>query len=114
MTELFLVQTFMFEFSGLPSIPKTLPRRVRLSVERAAKFHVTPLDQELDLDKLKKWVAVVDEEHDLNRDQQREGMVRWLWRICSGRTHREDAETMLSTTHRIVSVATTPRIHFAS
>ena len=53
-TELFLVQTFMFEFSGLPSIPKTLPRRVRLSVERAAKFHFTTLDQEFDLDKLKK------------------------------------------------------------
>ena len=73
MTECFAVpETFVSEFSGWPSISRTLLGSVRLSVEKANKFHVPSPNQEIENDKLDDWVDVVDEEHDLNREEQRD------------------------------------------
>ena len=40
------------------------------------------VEPEIDLDKLDNWVAVVNEEHDLNREGQCEGVVQWLGGTC--------------------------------
>ena len=76
MTERFAVpETFVSEFSGWPSISRTLLGTVRLSVEKATKFHVPSPNQGIDDDELDDWVDVVDEGHDLNREEEREGVV---------------------------------------
>ena len=61
-----VLETFVFEFSGWPSRLKTWPDRVRLSMEILAKSDTKLPDQTINIDKLRNWVAVVDEEHDLN------------------------------------------------
>ena len=61
-----VLETFVFEFSGWPSRLKTWPGRVRLSMEILAKSDTKLPDQTINIDKLRNWVAVVDEEHDLN------------------------------------------------
>ena len=61
-----VLETFVFEFSGWPSRLKTWPDRVRLSMEILAKSDTKLPDQTIDVDKLRNWVAVVDEERDLN------------------------------------------------
>ena len=38
--------------------------------------------RKIDYDELKSWVAVVDEEHDLNREERREEVAQWLGRTC--------------------------------
>ena len=60
----------MLELSFLSFLAEKKFPLVRLTVEKAAKFHVPPPNQEIDLDRLKNCVAVACEEHDLNREEQ--------------------------------------------
>ena len=107
MTECFSVpETFASESSGWPGMPRTLPRRVRLSIEKAIKLHAPSSNQEVDPDQLDSRVAVVNEEHNLSREAQLEGVVRWLGRTCPDILFCEDTNILNSTTtaawHRIL------------